>query len=289
MWQSSSPISAPTPAASASARPASARPHHLAGEFPAAHLHRDDACALPRRCGGGDGSGGGAAAGGDSSSPRAAGARAGADPGATSNDRYPERARYPVLRETVPGFVNGPAAMTAFVAPAGTPPAAIARWNQGGDAAFAQPALAPILAQNGFNPIPGTPEALSDRPRAERAVVASLVRASASSRVTLRLMPASCQGRKPPFRLPVWGTRARVRLRARDGGDTRPATFVRRASAPQPRRTSRCQIYSPAPISSARPAHPTHRHFRPDQRAKRRRPQDLRVFKGAISVVSPLR
>ncbi len=95
----------------------------------------------------------------------------------TSNDRYPTEPAIPTLRETVPGFVNGPAAMTAFVAPAGTPPAVIARWNTAVRAAFGQPSLAPILAQNGFNPIPGTPEALAERLQAELAIVTPLVRA----------------------------------------------------------------------------------------------------------------
>lgn len=95
----------------------------------------------------------------------------------TSNDRYATEPDVPTLRETVPGFVNGPAAMTAFVAPAGTPPAAIARWNAAVRAAFGQPSLAPILAQNGFNPIPGTPEALAERLNAERVVVERLTTA----------------------------------------------------------------------------------------------------------------
>ena len=154
-------------------------PHHLAGEF-LKQLTNTDMTHIPYR--------GGAAAVTDLSGGQLPAAVLSLAPvlparervrilALTSNDRYATEPDIPTLRETVPGFVNGPAAMTAFVAPAGTPPAAIARWNTAVRAAFGQPSLAPILAQNGFNPIPGTPEALSERLNAERVVVERLVTA----------------------------------------------------------------------------------------------------------------
>jgi tripartite-type tricarboxylate transporter receptor subunit TctC len=154
-------------------------PHHLAGEF-LKQLTNTDMTHIPYR--------GGAAAVTDLSGGQLPAAVLSLAPvlparervrilALTSNDRYATEPDIPTLRETVPGFVNGPAAMTAFVAPAGTPPAAIARWNAAVRAAFGQPSLAPILAQNGFNPIPGTPEALSERLNAERVVVERLVTA----------------------------------------------------------------------------------------------------------------
>jgi tripartite-type tricarboxylate transporter receptor subunit TctC len=154
-------------------------PHHLAGEF-LKQLTSTDMTHIPYR--------GGAAAVTDLAGGQLPAAVLSLAPvlpardrvrilALTANDRTPIEPEIPVLRETVPGFVNGPAAMTAFVAPAGTPAPAIARWNAAVRAAFGQPALAPIVAQNGFTPIPGTPEALAERLSAERVVVERLVAA----------------------------------------------------------------------------------------------------------------
>jgi tripartite-type tricarboxylate transporter receptor subunit TctC len=154
-------------------------PHHLAGEF-LKQLTSTDMTHIPYR--------GGAAAVTDLAGGQLPAAVLSLAPvlpardrvrilALTSNARYATEPDIPTLRETVPGFVNGPAAMTAFVAPAGTPPAAIARWNTAVRAAFGQPSLAPILAQNGFNPIPGAPEALAERLNAERVVVERLTTA----------------------------------------------------------------------------------------------------------------
>jgi tripartite-type tricarboxylate transporter receptor subunit TctC len=74
----------------------------------------------------------------------------------TSNVRNPRLPNVPTLSETVPGFVS--ASFTGIVAPAGVPPAIIARLNAAINESLKAPVVQTTLRQLSVDVRPGTPE-----------------------------------------------------------------------------------------------------------------------------------
>jgi len=74
----------------------------------------------------------------------------------TSDNRNPQIPDVPTLRETVPGFVS--VSFTGMVAPAGVPPAVIARLNSAINESLKAPAVQAALAKLSVDVKPGSPE-----------------------------------------------------------------------------------------------------------------------------------
>jgi tripartite-type tricarboxylate transporter receptor subunit TctC len=92
----------------------------------------------------------------------------------TSPRRLPDHPELPAAAEALPGFeLTG---WVAVLAPGGTPAGIVEKANRDVNAALASPQLAARLAQLGFYPEPGTPDALAVLMKAERARWAKIAR-----------------------------------------------------------------------------------------------------------------
>lgn len=96
--------------------------------------------------------------------------------GVTTKDRSPSPvlANVPAIAETVPGYAAD--AWYGLLAPAGTPPAVIARLNAAARKAVASDLFRSKVASEGLVPTPGTPEELSAYLRSEEARWARVVK-----------------------------------------------------------------------------------------------------------------
>jgi tripartite-type tricarboxylate transporter receptor subunit TctC len=83
----------------------------------------------------------------------------------TTLQRIPEAPDLAPIADTVPGFET--VSWGGVLAPAGTPPAVIARLNAALNTAMARPAVQATLARQGIQPQHGTPEAFGAYVRAE--------------------------------------------------------------------------------------------------------------------------
>ncbi|HXF65277.1 MAG TPA: tripartite tricarboxylate transporter substrate binding protein [Burkholderiales bacterium] len=96
--------------------------------------------------------------------------------GNASLKRSPAAPEVPAIAETLPGF--DASNWQGLFAPARTPAAIVRRLNAELRAALESPEVAQQLAQNGFEPIGGTPEAFTKAIGAETAKWAAVIRAS---------------------------------------------------------------------------------------------------------------
>lgn len=95
----------------------------------------------------------------------------------SSPKRVPQAPDVPTFAEA--GYPNiGGMGFNALYAPSGTPPEAIARWNNALNKVLAQPAVKAKLEDWGFLPAPGTPEFLVERSNASTAHWAPVIKAS---------------------------------------------------------------------------------------------------------------
>jgi tripartite-type tricarboxylate transporter receptor subunit TctC len=88
--------------------------------------------------------------------------------GVSSPQRSPLLPAVPAIAETLPQF--GVNAWFGLAAPAGTPPAVIARLNEAVNKAVSEPAMQEKLKRLGMTPAPGTPAAFADTIRNDQQI-----------------------------------------------------------------------------------------------------------------------
>ncbi len=94
----------------------------------------------------------------------------------TGTSRLPAAPDIPTVAETIPGF--DASGWFAVYAPAGTPPAVVARLNQAINRVLEMPDVRKRYAELGAEPVGGPPEKLRDQVARERAKGSELIRAT---------------------------------------------------------------------------------------------------------------
>jgi len=99
--------------------------------------------------------------------------------GISRAERSPYLPEVPTISEQVPGYVFH--SWLGVFAPAGTPPAAVARLSQEIQAAMRVPAMRERMAELGYDAVGSTPEEFASFQQAEIARTAELVRISGAT------------------------------------------------------------------------------------------------------------